>query len=102
MKGQANNWYPPARQREAQRAELKRQANKILAHDRTRRRSWPRQPQEMTSMMFAFLKGLQVWVQAHAECDVIRIPVSDITTCDQLAKVIYRILQTERERISRA
>ena len=53
-------------------------------------------------MMFAFLKGLQVWVQAHAECDVIRIPVSDITTCDQLAKVIDRILQTERERISRA
>jgi hypothetical protein len=33
MKGQANNWYPPARRREEQRAQLRREASKILSAD---------------------------------------------------------------------
>jgi hypothetical protein len=37
--GQANKWYPPKNRREAERAELVRQANKLLAADRRSQRA---------------------------------------------------------------
>jgi hypothetical protein len=54
----------------------------------------------MNSMMHAFLKGLQLWVQTNADSDV-RVPAGAMASRDELAKTICRILQTETRRIPR-
>jgi len=68
-------------------------------HEGTSRRPAP-QPEEMNSMMHAFLKGLQLWVQTNADSDV-RVPAGAMASRDELAKTICRILQTETRRIPR-
>jgi hypothetical protein len=57
-----------------------------------------RQLDQVTVMQAAFVAALARWCSQHADDDMIVVPAGDLATRAELAKVIFALLQTKRDR----